>query len=91
MNRIVGFPTRWELSDPPLQEILRLWPTAPLRAILGVTGLTIYQIAQFRQAKAVAFQLFKAWRKVERLEGARWAEEIAAYWVWVRFYVGDTA
>ena len=91
MSGIVGFPTRWELAHPSPVEILRLWPAAPLRAILSVTGLTIHQLVQFQQAKAVTFQLFKAWREVERREDSRWAEKIAAYWEWVRFYVGETA
>lgn len=91
MSKIVGFPIRWELNDPPPEVIVRLWPAVPLWAILGTTGLSIHHLVESKLAKAVAFRLFKTWREVERGEEVRRLEEAAKYSAWVRFYVGETA
>ena len=86
-ERLIGFPTTWTPSSPSPVEITRTWPSTPLQAILAVTGLTIHHLVMSTTVKAVAFQLYKAWREIERDEDAEREEAYRAWLKWVKYLV----
>ena len=86
-ERLIGFPTAWMPSDPFPQEIVRAWPFSPLRAILGVTGMTIHQLVASRTTKATVLGLFKAWREIERCEIADREKAYLEWLSWVKYLV----
>ena len=83
-ERLIGFPTTWTPSSSPSHEIIRVWQTTPLRAILRVTGLTIHQLVVSKKAKAITFQLFLEWKAIERHDIAKREEFYLKWLLWVK-------
>lgn len=86
-ERLIGFPTTWTPSSPFPDGVIQVWPAAPLRAILSVTGLTIHQIVTSGKAKAIIFQLFREWKAIERRDIVKREKFYLKWLLWVKHLV----